>query len=78
MLPAHSTPRIVSKEREKIDNYCDLIYEIKQIWNCPLLLVIPIVTGALGTVSRRFEMLPRQLGTPHCMKLLQLFLTLLG
>lgn len=26
MLPAHSTPRIVSKEREKIDNYCDLKY----------------------------------------------------
>ena len=47
MLPAHSTPRIVSKEREKIDNYCDLKYEIKQIWNCCLLLVIPIVTGAL-------------------------------
>ena len=78
MLPAHSTPRIVSKEREKIDNYCDLKYEIKQIWNCRLLLVIPIVTGALGTVSRRFEMLPRHFGTPQCMKLVQLFLTLLG
>ena len=35
--------RVLCKEREKINNYWDLKYEIKQIWNCRSVQVIPIV-----------------------------------
>ena len=44
--------RIVSKEREKFDNYYDLKYEITRFWNCRTFKVISIVIGALGTVSK--------------------------
>ena len=45
---------ITRKKREKIDNnYCDLKYEIKWIWNCRSVQVIPIVIGALGAVFAR-------------------------
>ena len=77
MLPAHSTlefTRIVSKERDKIDN---LKYEIKRIWNCRSVQVIPIVISALGTVSRGFGMWLRQSGMPYCIERLQR-ITLLG
>jgi len=51
MLPAYSTLEIVSKEREKFDNYCDLKYEIKRFW-FRTFKVIPIVIGTLETVSK--------------------------
>ena len=48
--------RVVSKQRQKIDNYCDLKYEIKSEFGTVVqfssVQVIPIVIGALGTVSR--------------------------
>ena len=62
---------IVTKEREKIDNYCDFKYEIRRIRNCRSGQVIPIVVGALGTVSRGFRMWLRQLRMPYCFELLQ-------
>ena len=40
--------RIVSKEREKIEKYHDLKHEIKRIWNCRIVHVVPIALGALG------------------------------
>ena len=44
--------RIVNKEREKVENYHDLKIEIKLIWNCRSVKIIPIIIGALGTISR--------------------------
>jgi len=44
--------RVVDKEREKIEHYNDLKFEIKRIWNCKEVKVIPIVIGALGTISK--------------------------
>ena len=46
--------RVPDKEREKIDKYQDLKWEIKRIWGCSSVKVIPIVIGALGTISKSF------------------------
>ena len=47
--------RITEKEQEKIEKYHDLRMEIKRIWKCREVKVIPVIIGALGTVSRKFE-----------------------
>ena len=44
--------RVVEKEQEKIAKYQDLKWELNRIWNCREVLVIPVVIGALGTISR--------------------------
>ena len=46
--------RVFSKEKEKIENYYDLKHEIKHMWNCRSVQVIPLVIGALGTITRGF------------------------
>ena len=43
--------RVEEKEREKITKYQDLKWEIKRIWQCKEVKVIPVVIGALGTIS---------------------------
>ena len=49
--------RIELKEQEKIDNYTELRQEVKKIWNLSQVVVVPVVTGALGVTSKRFERL---------------------
>ena len=44
---------VVEKESEKVENYQDLKREIKKLWNLRSVDVIPVVVGALGSVSRR-------------------------
>ena len=44
--------RIVEKEDEKIEKYQDLKYEIKKIWKFKEVTIVPIVIGALGTLSK--------------------------
>ena len=44
--------RVVEKDKEKIAKYQDLKWELNRIWNCREVLVIPVVIGALGTISR--------------------------
>ena len=43
---------IISTEEEKVDRYQDLAFEINRIHRASKVIVIPIVTGTLGTVSR--------------------------
>ena len=43
---------IVTTEKEKVDRYQDLAFEIKRIHRASKVTVIPIVIGALGTVSK--------------------------
>ena len=43
--------RIKLKEKEKKDKYPDLAWELKKLWNMKV-TVIPIVIGALGTVTK--------------------------
>ena len=42
--------RINLKESEKKDKYLDLARELKKLWNMKV-TIVPIVTGALGTVT---------------------------
>ena len=44
--------RVVEKEKEKLDKYQDLKYELKRVWNCSEVIVIAAVIGALGTISK--------------------------
>ena len=44
--------RILEKEREKIEKYQGLKREIRRLWNLKRIEVIPIVLGALGSVSK--------------------------
>ena len=47
--------RVKYKEKEKIENYQDLKRELKRIWKLRRVTVVPIITGALGTVSKDIE-----------------------
>ena len=43
--------RVKLKESEKKDKYLDLFRELKKLWNMKVTF-IPIVIGALGTVTK--------------------------
>ena len=44
--------RIEKKEEEKCTNYTELKHEIAKIWKMRKVEVIPVVIGALGTVTK--------------------------
>ena len=44
--------RVKLKESKKRDKYLDLIRELKKLWNMKMTM-IPIITGALSTVTKR-------------------------
>ena len=48
-VPAHH--RINLKESEKKDKYLNLVRELKKLWNMKV-TIVPIVIGALGTVTK--------------------------
>ena len=45
--------RVLEKENEKITNYQDLKWELKRVWNCQEIVVIPIVIEGPGTISKK-------------------------
>ena len=49
--------RIKKKEQEKIEYYNDLKYEILKCWNKEVdkVVILPIVIGALGTVTNNLR-----------------------
>ena len=47
--------RVCEKELEKINKYKLLKDEIARLWNVRKVTVIPIVVGALGAITTRFE-----------------------
>ncbi len=47
--------RIKTKEQDKIMVYQDLKRELKTLWNLKSVKVVPIVVGALGTVTHSFR-----------------------
>ena len=50
---ASADHKVKLKEREKKNKCMDLARELKKLWNVKV-TVIPIVTGALGTVTKGF------------------------
>ena len=44
--------RIIQKESEKKDKYLNLARELKKLWNIKV-TIVPIVIGALGTITKR-------------------------
>ena len=49
---APANHRINLKESEKKDKYLDLARELKKLWNMKV-TIVPIVIGALGTITKR-------------------------
>ena len=45
--------RVCDKEREKIKKYSLLNFEIARLWKMKKFVVIPIVVGALGTITAK-------------------------
>ena len=43
------------KEEEKVQKYDKLKWEIKELWSMKRVDVVPVVIGALGTVSKKLE-----------------------
>ena len=46
--------RVSAKEKEKIEKYDNLKWEIKKMWSMKKVKVIPVVTGALGAFTKYF------------------------
>ena len=55
--------RVCEKELEKINKYKLLKDEIARLWNVRKVTVIPIVVGALGAITTRFEKFVMEAGT---------------
>ena len=49
--------RVCEKEVEKVDKYKPLKDKVARLWNMRKFTIIPIVVGALGAISNRFEKL---------------------
>jgi hypothetical protein len=45
---------VIQKEAEKVLKYKDLTIEIQHMWNVKT-RVIPVITGATGTISKSFR-----------------------
>ena len=63
--------RVEMKEKEKIENYAELKREVKKIWNCREVKVVPVVVGALGVISRNLKGYLKDLGLRCNIELLQ-------
>jgi hypothetical protein len=61
---------VIKKEAEKILKYKDLTIEIQRMWNVKA-KVIPVITGATGTVSKSFRKYVSDIPGNHDIKELQ-------
>ena len=55
---------IINTEEGKVDRYQDLAFEIKRIHRASKVTVIPIVIGALGTISKNAKSWHEKLKIP--------------
>jgi len=61
---------VIKKEAEKILKYKDLTIELQRMWNVKT-KVIPVITGATGTVSKSFRKYVSNIPGKHEAKELQ-------
>ena len=62
--------RIAEKGMEKIEKYDELKREVERLWKVKA-KVIPIVLGALGTVTRNLSNYIKEIGVKTQIKLIQ-------
>ena len=55
---------IINTEEEKVDRYQDLAFELKRIHRASKVTVLPIVIGALGTISKNAKSWHEKLKIP--------------
>ena len=55
---------IKKKEKEKVDNYQELKFELQRIWNTKI-EIVPIVIGALGAVTGNLKTNLEKIGLEH-------------
>ena len=55
---------IVSKEKEKVDHYLELKFELEKLWKTQI-EIIPIVIGALGAVTHNLKRNLKNIGLNH-------------
>ena len=60
-------PNVIKKEDEKILKYKILTIEIQLMWNVKT-KVIPVITGATGTISKSFRKYARNITGKHEIK----------
>ena len=63
--------RVCDKEQEKIEKYSLVKDKIARLWQMKKVVLIPIVVGALGTITTKFEKYIESLGieirhVQHC------------
>ena len=56
--------RVHEKEREKVEKCQDLRREIGRLWQLRKVQVVPVVVGALGSVTKEFDRWIEKLGVP--------------
>jgi len=61
---------VIKKEVEKILKYKDLTTEIQRMWNVKT-KVIPVITWAIGTISKSFRKYVSNISRKHEIKELQ-------
>ena len=54
--------RVCDKEHEKIEKYSLLENEVARLWQMKKVVMIPIVVGALGTITTKFKKYIESLG----------------
>ena len=63
---------IIRTEEEKVEKYQDLAFEIRRIHGASKVTIIPIVIGALGSISKRAKTRYDKLGVPEFIGSVQL------
>ena len=56
---------IIRTEEEKVEKYQDLVFKIRRIHGASKVTIIPIVIGALGSISKRAKTWYENLGVPE-------------
>ena len=63
--------RVAKKEDEKLTNYNPLQYEIARIWKMKKVTIVPVIIGALGTVTENIDSWITKMGIVCSVELLQ-------
>ena len=55
---------VKSKEKEKVDHYLELKFELEKLWKTKI-EIVPIIIGALGAVTQNLERNLKNIGLKH-------------